>query len=180
MCKSADTAMYESKQKGRNRFSLFSPTMHAEILNTYEILQYLRDYERYLFFEFQPIFRLSTGKIAGIETLARMRGDDGRVIEPLEFVPLAVEHGLIADIGYFVLRSVCRFVAGLKAQGTDVGYLAVNISAAQLHDEKFIEKLSLILTETGIDPRRLMFEFTEDVVKLLPEWFPRIRLLPVP
>ncbi len=152
--------------------------MHSEILNTYEILQYLRNFEKYLFFEYQPLVCLETGEIAGFETLARMRGDDGRIIEPLEFVPLAVEHGFITDIGYFTLRAACGYVTAATAAGLDIGYVTVNISAAQLYDAHFIEKLSALLDETGIDPRKLVFEFTEDVVIRYAESYEMINRLP--
>ncbi len=102
----------------------------------------------------QPIVDLATGETVQRELLIRMRGTDGRLIPPGDFLPAAEKYGAIRDIDRWVIAQG----ADLAARGIDV---EINISASSIGDPELIAVIERELARTGADPSRLVFEITE-------------------
>jgi EAL domain-containing protein (putative c-di-GMP-specific phosphodiesterase class I) len=115
---------------------------------------------------YQPTVELSTGRLAGMEALVRWAHPDRGLVPPLEFIPLAEQTGLIVPIGRFVLREACRQLSRWHAAHPDALPLtvSVNLSARELTEPGLVESVRSTLTETGLDPRRLVLEITESLL----------------
>ena len=111
--------------------------------------------------DFLPVINLGTGAVDGAEALLRWRDTDGHDIEPMEFIPLAEETGLIVRLGTFVLERACREAMRLIAQGHAEITMCVNISARQFRESDFAGSVRHALEVTGLDAARLQLEITE-------------------
>jgi diguanylate cyclase (GGDEF)-like protein len=168
LLRNADVAMYTAKDLGKNRVASFEPTMHAAIVARHELSAELsRSLGRgELALLYQPIIDLRSGVATGVEALVRWRHPARGLLAPSEFIPLAEETGVIVALGTWVLEDACRQVAAWSA--TDgVGRslaLTVNLSAQQLQESDFADRLSAILERTGLDPTQLVLEMTETAI----------------
>jgi EAL domain-containing protein (putative c-di-GMP-specific phosphodiesterase class I) len=106
---------------------------------------------------------LETGAMSGAEALIRWRHPERGLILPVQFVAIAEDSGLILEIGRWVLREACRQARTWTDAGRPVS-VAVNISAIQLRDPRFLEYVCAALTESGLEPRYLELELTESVL----------------
>jgi len=165
LLRQADLAMYRAKAEGRNTVRFFDPSMQAAADRQIDLENDLRDGIRQQHFELhcQPQFG-SDGRLAGGEVLLRWRHGTRGLVSPLDFIPLAEASGLIVPLGTMVLRESCRVLARWAAHPRlrEVT-LAVNLSAHQLREADFVERVLAILGETGADPQRLCLELTESV-----------------
>ncbi|MDP1850485.1 MAG: EAL domain-containing protein, partial [Solirubrobacteraceae bacterium] len=158
----ADLAMYEAKEAGRDRYVVVSPDAQrpARIRTRVSWLDRIRgalDDDAFLLYA-QPIRDLRDGRIRQHELLLRMRGDDGDVIGPAAFLPLAERFGLAPEIDRWVAGQAIALLAG--DPGGDVA-LEVNLSGASLNDTTLLRLIESEAARTGVDPRRLTFEITE-------------------
>ena len=168
LLRNADVAMYTAKSSGKNRVSVFEPTMHAAIVERHalsaELSRSLGQGELAVYY--QPIVSLPAARITGMEALVRWRHPVRGLIGPAEFVHLAEETGMILPLGRWVLFEACRQAAAW----TDLGpagqplTISVNLSAQQLQEPTFVSDLKAILVETGLDPWQLVLEMTETVM----------------
>jgi EAL domain-containing protein (putative c-di-GMP-specific phosphodiesterase class I) len=112
---------------------------------------------------YQPIVRLETGEITGLEALVRWEHPERGMLLPADFVPLAEDTGLIVPIGSYVLERACSEVAELNARVRPEAPLtvSVNLSARQLQPPAIVTQVADVLAETGLVPRSLVLEFTE-------------------
>jgi EAL domain-containing protein (putative c-di-GMP-specific phosphodiesterase class I) len=168
LLRNADVAMYRAKGSGKNRVSVFEPTMHAAIVARHALSAELsRSLGRgELVVYFQPIVAIRGLVVTGFEALVRWRHPTRGLINPAEFIPLAEENGLITTLGRYVLEEACRQVARW-ASFVDPGRpltIAVNLSAQQLQEADFVDVLRTILEETEIAPEQLVLEMTETVM----------------
>jgi diguanylate cyclase (GGDEF)-like protein/PAS domain S-box-containing protein len=165
LVKGADLAMYQSKDKGRNCYTLFSSSMRDRAIERMdkEILlrQALETNEFVLYY--QPKIEIATNKIYGLEALIRWKKDD-QVISPDSFIPLAEETGLILTIGEWVLRQACIDCKAWHDQGLSHLSVSVNISPQQFKRQNIEEIVSSILQETGLPPSALELELTEGII----------------
>lgn len=115
---------------------------------------------------YQPIVRLQTGRIAGVEALLRWQDPERGLVRPGEFMPEAEETGLIHHIGAWVLREVCREAEQLQTAQPDGGplMLSMNLSARQFEAPDFVEMVRGILAGSRIDPGTLYMEIGESSV----------------
>ncbi len=166
LLRNADVAMYTAKQAGKNRFAVFEPTMHAAIVARHalssELSRGISDGEIVVYF--QPVITLATGTTYGAEALARWRHPVRGIVEPDDFIPLAEESGAIIPLGRAVLFEACRQAAVWRAGTGGPLILSVNLSAAQLGREDFVDDLKDILRATGLSANRLVLEMTETVM----------------
>jgi EAL domain-containing protein (putative c-di-GMP-specific phosphodiesterase class I) len=110
---------------------------------------------------YQPQFACRTGRLIGVEALARWLHPDDGEIAPAEFVPVAEDSGLIVALGQWVLRRACRDCARWNAEpGVEV-YVAVNVSARQLRQVQYSEDVKAVLADSGLSPHLLELELTE-------------------
>jgi diguanylate cyclase (GGDEF)-like protein/PAS domain S-box-containing protein len=165
----ADAAMYRAKAEGKGRHAMFDAALHTAAVARLDIETRLRRglakdelNGQGLAVVYQPIFRPVTGGIAGFEVLARWREDDGTVLSPEQFIPIAEETGLIYGLGRIVLREACRQLVEWRREHPMLGLtMSVNISGRQLLDPAFAEDVARALADTGADPSAVRVEITE-------------------
>ena len=112
---------------------------------------------------YQPFVNIE-GKITGMEALIRWNNPIIGIVPPDKFISIAESTGQIIPVGEWVLRTACNQVKKWQASGYNDLRVAVNISAVQLMDKKFIERVETVLKETNLDPSCLELEITESSV----------------
>lgn len=164
----ADTAMYQAKASGGNRYAIFSKDLHRQSVARLEIEGDLRraiarhEFEVY----FQPIVRPDSGRPVGAEALLRWHHPSRGLVPPLEFVPVAEELGLIRPIGNLVIEAAVAQLAAWDQQpdGPRLETMAINLSSRQLDDDSIVHVVREALSAHSIDPSRLAFEVTESIL----------------
>ena len=163
--KNVDAAMYVAKANGKNTYCYFDESMNLRLMRKIEMQSELRraiENEEFVVY-YQPQFQVRTGMITGFEALIRWKKEDGTILLPSEFIPLAEETGLIVDIGQYVLLRACK---ELK-RWNDCGYghiqMSINLSVRQFKDRDFLQMLLDIIEEVGVNPRNLELEITESM-----------------
>ncbi len=166
----ADVALYEAKREGKNRFVLFTPTMHQQAVNRFTLVQELRKalHSGDLTMHYQPIFELATTRIVGFESLMRWHHATRGWVPPSVFIPAAEQSELILELGYFALREAVAAAASWDALAPDAKnlYVTVNLSARQFHDPGLVSMIELVLSDNGFARDRLVIEITESVTLL--------------
>jgi EAL domain-containing protein (putative c-di-GMP-specific phosphodiesterase class I) len=111
---------------------------------------------------FQPIVNIKDDSLRAAEALIRWQHPDKKMILPIDFIPLAIESGVIADIGWWVLDQVCCYISAWKKHGEwNMKYVSININAQQLLKKDFIPLFIAKLEEYSIDPEDIKIEITE-------------------
>ena len=161
LIRSADLALYRSKDAGGGVFHAYEPQLHvkAEERRVLEIAlrQALEKGEMHL--EYQPVVAAGTAGLMGFEALLRWTHPELGVISPGKFVPLAEDARLIVPMGEWVLRQACDEAARWPAPIR----VAVNVSPEQLHNPAFVSVVASALANSGLPPERLELEVTEGV-----------------
>ncbi|MGE7471172.1 putative bifunctional diguanylate cyclase/phosphodiesterase [Bosea sp. NPDC003192] len=157
----ADTALYQAKNEGRNRYSFFEPQMNRALQLKRMVEEDLRNaiVRNELLLHYQPQVSIDGTSIVGVEALVRWPHPEHGMVPPSEFIGIAEERGLIVPLSEWVLRRACeqaRQWPGIK--------LAVNVSPIQFRHKDFVASVIRVLDETGFDPERLELELTEGVV----------------
>lgn len=158
----ADLAMYQGKKDGRGNYRFFRSTMDEELRARALIETELRTaietgaIEPY----YQPVVSLPEKTIVGVEVLARWRHPTRGLVGPAEFIPVAEETGMIADLSYSLIRRACLDARAWPSHLI----LAVNIAPHQFQDAWLAQRILAILTETGFPPQRLEVEITESAL----------------
>ncbi|WP_421865724.1 putative bifunctional diguanylate cyclase/phosphodiesterase [Motiliproteus sp.] len=162
----ADLAMYRAKNEGRSRFSAYSSEHSRLIQQRLKIEALLRRAidDELLEIHYQPIVSLAQGKTVGIEALLRLRDDQGRLISPADFIPVAEETGRIIEIGEWCLQQSCRQLAVWHRDFDPELYLSVNVSTRQFQAHSFYASLEDAIGCAGIQPKHLMIEITESLL----------------
>lgn len=162
LLKSADLALYKSKADGRNCTCFFEPKMDAALQARLALEKILRDAvrnERFIL-HYQPLFEVSGQRLIGFEALIRLPAEDGTLIPPMTFIPVAEDLRLIGKIGAWVLREACKAAADWPEPLT----VAVNLSPAQFEAGSISTIVASALRETGLAPCRLELEITETLL----------------
>ncbi|HWS34974.1 MAG TPA: EAL domain-containing protein [Actinoplanes sp.] len=163
----ADLALFEAK-KVKDQYAVFEPSMRESFQKHMEMEVDLRRAVLRHEFElrFQPIVRLATGEISGLEALVRWQHPERGMVPPLDFIPLAEETGMIVPIGEWVLREACRQAARWNQQ-RDPGKplsVSVNLSAVQLERVDLPELVGSALADSGLPAGCLVIELTESLL----------------
>jgi diguanylate cyclase (GGDEF)-like protein/PAS domain S-box-containing protein len=167
LLRNADASMYIAKSHGKNRIEVFEPSMHAAALARFAIKG---DLERALDrgeFEllYQPIVKLTTREVVGVEALVRWRHPERGLILPNEFIPVAEETGLIIPLGHWVLVQACSQAKLWETARPDRPLsMSVNVSGRQVAEAGFVQSVADVLAQTRLEPSRLALEFTEGVL----------------
>ncbi|MFT5448578.1 MAG: diguanylate cyclase (GGDEF)-like protein [Gammaproteobacteria bacterium] len=160
----ADTAMYRTKNQGRDGFAFFAPQMQAAANRRVTLEQQLRlALERdELEVHFQPLVT-SFGAVLGAEALLRWNHDDLGRVEPDEFIPVAEESGLIVEIGAWVIEQVCELVQDIcaSARYPQFSYISINVSPRQLKHMDFVNDVRTCVASSGAPTSGLRLEITE-------------------
>ncbi|MDP2880046.1 MAG: EAL domain-containing protein, partial [Azonexus sp.] len=173
LMRNADTAMYRAKALGRGNFHFYTPEMTRDAQERIRMENLLRRAldGGELSVHLQPQVETRSGRLVGAEALVRWNSPELGLVMPMRFIPLAEDSGLIVGLGNWVLRETCRLVMQWRNSGFDLPQVSVNLSAKQLERPEFIEVLSQILDETGMDAARLKLELTESVVMAVGDAF---------
>lgn len=160
----ADVAMYEAKQAGRNAYAVHAAAAHRPAvvdgaLAWTERIQRALDGDGFVL-HCQPIVELASDQIAHYELLLRIQGDDGELVSPDAFLPVAERFGLMQEIDRWVVRGAIAMIAEHRAAGRDLN-LAVNVSDKSVGDGELVSLIERDVTESGIDPASLILEVTE-------------------
>lgn len=158
----AELALIEAKTNGGNSILHFCPEMDASCYQKWWIYQALSGSieKGQLFLHFQPQFKLKNKKLFGFEILLRWHHPEKGLIGPAEFIPAAEECGLIGEIGLWVFSQSCNQMKKWKSLGYKCR-LAVNVSALQLHDDLFMNKMRSCLELHGVKASDFELELTE-------------------
>lgn len=162
LLKNADTAMYRSKNIGKNTIQFYQDSMRTDMLRRLSVEGSLRAAikKKLLTLHYQPQICLKTGKIRSFEALIRWTDDILGIIPPTEFIPVAESAGLIVPLGEWILREACEEAIRLNKFRNDI-LMSVNISAVQLKQLDFVKLVKRTLEETGLKPELLELEVTE-------------------
>ena len=162
LMRAADIAMYAAKKSGRNRFAWFDMSMERELQARNELESGLRlaipRQEIVPYFEQQ--IDLATGELSGFEVLARWEHPSRGLISPDQFIPIAEETGMIAELSLSIMRQAFTAARDWDPSLT----VAINISPWQLRDPWLAQKIIKVLTETGFPASRCEIEITESAL----------------
>lgn len=167
LVRTADTAMYVAKERGRNCYEFFTPMMLSKAMRFMALNHDLhRGFKAgELCLHYQPQVSLNTGKIIGLEALIRWNHPQKGLLGASEIIPVAEDSGLIIDIGEWVLREACSQMRRWLESGFSPIPVAVNISAFHIKKMHFASRIESILNETGVNPESLEIEITENVLQ---------------
>ncbi|HSF67571.1 MAG TPA: EAL domain-containing protein [Nitrospiraceae bacterium] len=165
LLKNADSAMYHAKEHGRNNFQFYSNTFNAaanERLSLEGELRHAIEREEFAVY-YQPQIDLRTGRIIGAETLVRWQHPQRGLLPPAEFLPVAMDTGLIRTIDEWVLRTACRHNQAWQQQGKMPVRISVNVSHSLFHGNTLLSVVEENLRQTGLTPACLELELTESI-----------------
>jgi len=171
LLRNADTAMYQAKDGGRNRFCFYTADMNDDALAKLDMEKALRQAiaREQLVLYYQPKVDLKTGRVAGAEALLRWQREDGVLVPPGEFIPMAEKSGLILPIGAWVIDNACGQIRRWIDQGLGEIKVAVNVSARQFHSGDLVEQVAAALQRHAVPARCLELELTESMLMEAPD-----------
>jgi len=170
LLKNADAAMYVAKSSGKNRYQFYSNEMNSSSRNRLDMemeLQSAVEAQQFVVY-YQPRYDLGSNALVGMEALVRWDHPSRGILLPEEFIPLAEETGHIILLGEQVLRAACMQVAEWIAEGRKAVPVAVNLCGRQCN-ERLVETIGRLLSETGLEPRFLELEITERAIMKDPD-----------
>jgi diguanylate cyclase (GGDEF)-like protein len=165
LIRKADLAMYESKSLGKNSFHFYSQALEKEALTQLAVEQALRQAieNNDLHLAYQPKVDLKTMKVVSVEALCRWTQQDGTVIPPDIFIPIAEQTGLIIDIGCLVISKACLQLAKWRDTGITELAISINLSCLEFQNEALITHLIDTLTHYKLEGKYLVIELTESI-----------------
>ncbi len=164
LLREAGIAMHAAKTTGPGSHILFRPRMEAPVVARLEQeLDLRRAVERGdLRLQYQPIIALETGHVVAAEALLRWERPGQGLLQPIDFIGLAEETGLIVPLGQWVLQEACAQAVAWRHLRPEAPLLmCVNLAARQLGEPRFVADVARTLKESGLEPGRLLLEFTE-------------------
>ncbi|HEY8500431.1 MAG TPA: EAL domain-containing protein [Clostridia bacterium] len=166
LMKNAGTAMLKAKSTGKNLLKRFEKRMNDElyekVLLEREMRKALENGEFHIFY--QPQISLEDHSIAGLESLIRWYHPERGFIDPMDFIPLAEEIGLINRIGEWVFTEACKFSAVINKNREEPIPVSVNVSPIQLMQHDFLNLFTDIISKTGVNPKWMVIEITESAL----------------
>ncbi len=162
--KSADIAMYHAKRAG-NPYQFYSPSINSRSIERTRLENWLRqaigrgELEVY----YQPQVTTDTREVFSAEALVRWNHPERGVLGPRHFIPLAEDNGFITAIDEWVLRTACAQLSAWQEAGLVNMSITANLSAGEFQKSDIVDRISLILHETGLEPKLLALEITEGV-----------------
>ncbi|MDE3218843.1 MAG: EAL domain-containing protein, partial [Nitrospirota bacterium] len=165
LLKNADSAMYHAKEQGRNNFQFYSATLNAaanERLISEGELRHAIEREEFVVY-YMPQVDLRTRGIVGAEALVRWQHPQRGLLAPAEFLPAAMDTGLIRAIDEWVLRTACRQNQAWQERGLMPVRMGVNVSPSLFHGNSLLSVVEEALRHTGLTPACLELELTESI-----------------
>jgi diguanylate cyclase (GGDEF)-like protein len=167
LLRSANVAMYGSKQAGGAQYIVYAARMDEGAAGRMELVADLRRarVEQEFVLHFQPTVELATGTVVGVEALVRWQHPTRGLLSPAQFIPIAEETGRIVEIGRWVLVEACRQAAAWRRLAGGAGLrVSVNVSPRQVRRHGLVEDVQTALTDSGLEASALVLEITETVV----------------
>ncbi|MBA2689529.1 MAG: EAL domain-containing protein [Burkholderiales bacterium] len=166
LIKNADIAMYHVKDLGRNNYAFFTQVKNTAYSDRLSLESDLRKaiVNNELELYYQPQVNTSTGAVVGMEALIRWNHPLRGLLYPADFIPLAEETGLIGSIGEWVLHTACSQSRAWQAAGVPPIRMSVNLSAHQIEQQNFLDKIIQLLRDTGLPSQNLEIEITESAM----------------
>jgi len=171
LMKSADSALFEAKQMGRNTYRVSTVELNRRATERFIVENSLRTSveDGDFLLHYQPIVDAVDRRFIAFEALLRWRHPERGLLLPIDFIRIAEETGLIIPLGDWVLERACTDAAAWQQRGMEGVRVAVNISQKQLQRAEFATTVNRILAETGLRPDLLELEITESVAAQDPE-----------
>ncbi len=165
LIKNADIALHYAKDQGRNNHQFFNAALNIRTLDRIRFENRLRQaVERgELVVYYQPQQNIKTRKLTGVEALVRWNHPELGLLNPVQFVPLAEEIGLIVQIDQWVMRTACEQLKAWESAGHAPLFITTNLSARHFQQPRLAEMISEILKETNLSPECLGIEITETI-----------------
>lgn len=165
LLKNADTAMYRSKELGKNNYQVFNISLNEKYQEKLDMESNLRHaIERNEFdLYYQPMVDTRTGKICSVEALLRWKHPKNGMVPPDRFIPVAEDTGLILPIGTWVLKTACKQNKIWQDNGYEPLSVSVNLSLKQFYQPDFLDTVRAALEESNLDPKYLELEVTESI-----------------
>jgi len=166
LLKQADTAMYEAKAQGKNRFCIFDEKMQEQLENSVNFMNDLRlaigTDQLKLHYQMQVD---AENRIVGAEALLRWDHPEKGAIPPAQFIPAAEETGLVVELTTWLLDEAVKTLKRWESNpNLSQTHLSINISAQQFHEQSFGKKVEEVIKDHDVDPQKLVLEMTEHVV----------------
>lgn len=162
----SDTAMFRTKDDGRNGFTYYSREMTEKSLQVSRVedeLKYaIQNNELELYY--QPQIDIENFKVVGVEALVRWNHPRDGFVMPSEFISIAEESNLIIDLGNWVTREACKAFQRWEKSGMELEYVAVNMSTKQLQAPSCVENITQIFKDLNFKPECLELEITENTL----------------
>ena len=168
LLRDADIAMYRAKSLGKGRYTLFDQEMYEQTLRLTQLeseLHYALEHKEFELY-YQPIVSLITDELSGFEALIRWKNPKRGFISPIEFIPLAEDTGLIIAVGDWVLKEACQQLKAWLHKFPEAANLkmSINLASHQIREPDLLDKLDVILAETGVDGGSIRLEITESTL----------------
>lgn len=162
----ADAAMYKSKQAGRGRYHFFDVSLNRVSIEKFDLEQRMpAAIEKGEFvLHYQPKIRLSDYRVVGLEALVRWQHSDHQLVFPSDFIEIAEETGLIADLGAWVLGAACEQLARWRSNGLEPVPVSINVSPRELTDPAYADRFFTTLERHRTSPRDIEIEITENAL----------------
>jgi diguanylate cyclase (GGDEF)-like protein len=167
LIRDADTALYQAKEAGRDTVAVFDDSMRAGLAERVDLERDLRHAVEHgeLHLVYQPVVRMATGEILGVEALVRWAHPTYGVILPSRFISIAEQSDVIIEMGSWVLNEALRQLAEIRKLPSFLHLqVAVNVSVAQLRDEVLVERISWALAKNDLPGSALCVELTESAM----------------
>lgn len=165
LMRNADTALFLAKDQGKSTHRFFTQELNNDMIEKtlleMDLRQAISRDEMEL--HYQPQYDMKTGRMTGVEALARWNHSKKGLISPGQFIPIAEESGLILPIGLWVLETACKQAKQWQEQGLLTIRMSVNVSIRQFKQPTFIADVLGVLQKTGLDPAYLNIEITESM-----------------
>ncbi|MBD5502857.1 MAG: GGDEF domain-containing protein [Lachnospiraceae bacterium] len=162
----AEIVMFKAKNMGKDKILYFDGTILDDFLKKVKIENKLKDavFEQNFTMYYQPQFHTTDKVLRGVEALIRWRDDNGKMISPAVFIPIAEKNGAIVPIGTWVIEESLRAFAGWKRKYHYPMIMSLNVSAIQYRQPDFIEKVLRLMEKYDIEPSEIELEITESVL----------------
>jgi len=166
--KEADIALYKSKERGKNQFTIYQTQFEQELRAKENILNYLKsaiDTFGDFHLVYQPKIKTDDAKtVAGVEVLIRCNSDKLGFLSPDRFIPIAEESGLIIPLGYWIITKALNDFIMLKNKNIDIKQVSINLSVIQIESSDFLDNIKTIIAQSNVEPSCIEFELTERVI----------------
>lgn len=161
-----ETALFLAKGQGKNQCRFYDQGIEAGTAERLTLETALRGAlnRQEISLHYQPQVDLHSGRITGVEALARWQHSEWGPISPEKFIPVAEDSGLIIPLGNWVLNSACRQAKSWQHKGLPPVRVAVNVSGHQFQQGDFVDSVASALRDSGLDPACLELELTESTI----------------